>query len=184
MENNQNNQLSNKEQYELKRQERLGEQSRVERKRALKSKVKIALVVLVIVGVLGSGIWYFTTYPSKPRTNRQVALTCTTDMATQFHIHPNLTIIIKDVQLEVPANTGISNGCMNAIHTHDNSGTLHVESPEKRDFTLSDFFAVWGKDINSFGTNVKMTVNGQENTELEDYIMQDKDRIELRYEPR
>ena len=34
----------------------------------------------------------------------------------------------------------------------------------------------------SFGTNVKMTVNGKENTEYENYAMQDKDKIELRYE--
>jgi hypothetical protein len=29
---------------------------------------------------------------------------------------------------------------------------------------------------------LKMTVNGKENTEYENYIMQDKDKIELRFE--
>jgi topoisomerase-4 subunit A len=36
--------------------------------------------------------------------------------------------------------------------------------------------------IQSFGTNMKMTVNEEENTEYENYIMQDKDKIEIRYE--
>ena len=34
----------------------------------------------------------------------------------------------------------------------------------------------------SFGANMKMTVNGKENTEYENYIMRDKDKIELRFE--
>ena len=52
----------------------------------------------------------------------------------------------------------------------------------KEDITLARFFKVWGKDINSFGTNLTMTVNGKENTEYGNYLMQDKDKIELRYE--
>jgi len=47
---------------------------------------------------------------------------------------------------------------------------------------LSDFFAVWGKDMRSFGKNMKMTVNGQENTEYENYLMNDHDQIELIFE--
>src|SRR5712671_5401660 len=82
---------------------------------------------------------------SASRTNREVALLCTTDMATQFHIHPVLKIVINGQQQTIPANIGIRSNCMNSLHTHDDSGTLHVESPEKRDFTLADFFAVWGK---------------------------------------
>ncbi len=52
----------------------------------------------------------------------------------------------------------------------------------KENATLGQFLKNWGKDINSFGTNVKMTVNGEENLELENYVMQDKDRIELNYD--
>lgn len=34
----------------------------------------------------------------------------------------------------------------------------------------------------SFGSTVKMTVNGQENTELDNYPMQNGDKIKLEYE--
>lgn len=33
-----------------------------------------------------------------------------------------------------------------------------------------------------FGENMKMTVNGEENTEYENYIMRDKNNIELRFD--
>ena len=73
------------------------------------------------------------------------------------------------------------------IHTHDdsNQGIVHMEFQglvRKDNATLGQFLKGWGKDINSFGTNVKMTVNGQENAELENYVMQDQDKIELHYE--
>src|SRR5207244_304602 len=79
------------------------------------------------------------------KTNREVVLACTTDMATQFHIHPHLDIVILGQKQEIPADIGIVAGCMNPIHTHDQSGQIHIESPEKRDFILADFFAVWNK---------------------------------------
>ena len=47
---------------------------------------------------------------------------------------------------------------------------------------LGRFFEVWGKDFIELGPTVKMTVNGEENTELENYVMQDKDKIELRFD--
>jgi len=71
------------------------------------------------------------------------------------------------------------------VHTHDSTGVIHLEMSgliRKENITLGQFFKVWGKDIRSFGTNMTMTVNGKENTEYENYLMQDKDKIELRYE--
>ena len=35
--------------------------------------------------------------------------------------------------------------------------------------------------MRSFGTDMKMTVNGEENTEYDNYVMRDKDKIELRF---
>jgi len=36
--------------------------------------------------------------------------------------------------------------------------------------------------MNEFGTNMKMAVNGEENTEFGDYVMHDKDEIELNFD--
>lgn len=144
------------------------------------------IVIGALVVVVGIGILVVKIFPgSSPseRSNREVALGCTTDMATQFHIHPHLRIVKSGKDIIIPANIGIKPGCMNALHTHDTSGTIHVESPQKRDFALGDFFAVWNKSLEDFGTTTpRMTVNDAENTELLDYPMKDKDKIELYFE--
>lgn len=123
-------------------------------------------------------------------SNRQVALLCTTDMATQFHIHPILQIIINGEPQVIPANIGIKADCMNALHTHDTSDTLHVESPEKRDFTLADFFAVWGQPFSkdqilnykSDATHqISITVNGTPVDTYENTVLKDKDQIVITY---
>lgn len=112
-------------------------------------------------------------------------------MFTTFHIHPHLQIIINGQQQDIPANIGITLACMHPIHTHDASGTLHVESPEPKDFTLADFFAVWGK---TFTQNqifdsaidsshiIKVTVNGSPVDTYENTVLRDKDQIVVSYE--
>lgn len=104
---------------------------------------------------------------------------------TGIHWHPTLTIYVKGEQQEVSPNIGVGGGAMMPMHTHEPNGTIHTESAgivRKKDLMLSQFFKIWGRDMNSFGTNVKMTVNGEENTELGDYVIKDGDKIELRYE--
>jgi hypothetical protein len=45
----------------------------------------------------------------------------------------------------VPALIGIDPAVGFApLHVHDTSGVIHVESPTVRDYTLGEFFAVWG----------------------------------------
>ena len=71
------------------------------------------------------------------------------------------------------------------MHTHDSSGVIHLEFQgvvRKDSLKLGRFFEVWGKDFMEFGSSVKMTVNGEEKTELQNYILKDGDKIELRYE--
>jgi hypothetical protein len=65
---------------------------------------------------------------------------------TALHIHPQLAIFIDGGQVAVPANIGIepSGQTMAALHTHDDAGTIHVESPVVRKYTLGEFFDVWG----------------------------------------
>ena len=148
--------------------------------------------VMVFTGLLLAGLIYFNSRSSvSNKTTRQLALACTTEMATQFHIHPNLEIDINGQKQEIPANIGISGVCMNAIHTHDNSGLIHVESPEKRDFTLEDFFFIWGKtftkdqilDSKVDSTHVvRETVNGKDSQDYEKTVLHDGDKIIISYE--
>jgi hypothetical protein len=69
---------------------------------------------------------------------------------TVEHFHPRLTVIINGQQQVIPANIGIPLNTSGQpygyypIHTHDASGTIHVESTVVRTFHLHDFFDVWG----------------------------------------
>lgn len=66
-----------------------------------------------------------------------------------LHTHQHLTIYIRGQAVRVPANIGINEEerYIAPLHTHDTSGILHVESPEVKDFTLGQFFDVWGLNL-------------------------------------
>lgn len=103
-----------------------------------------------------------------------------------FHWHPELAFYVKGEKQEFPPNIGIG-AVHQPIHTHDDSGQgiVHLEFQglaRKQDVALGQFFKNWGKDMRTFGANMKMTVNGEENTEYENYVMRDKDKIELNFD--
>jgi hypothetical protein len=61
------------------------------------------------------------------------------------HIHQHLDVFVNGKKEPVPPSIGIFDGQFLAeLHTHDASGIMHVESQTKRDFTLGEFFGVWG----------------------------------------
>src|SRR5262249_7174395 len=95
------------------------------------------------------------------------------DTPLALHIHPHLTILIDGQAQVIPAGIGLGTDGDLPIHTHDATGTLHVESPILRDFLLQDFFTIWGQT--SLGQEVlqrltdpnrqlTVTVNGQPST--------------------
>ena len=65
---------------------------------------------------------------------------------TALHIHPQLWIFVGGAPVPVPAYIGIepSGQTMAALHTHDDSGLIHVESPVVRSYNLGEFFDTWG----------------------------------------
>ncbi len=101
-----------------------------------------------------------------------------------LHWHPSLDVYIKGVKQEIPQNLGLG-ALHQPMHTHEDVPIVHLEFAgivRSNDIKLGRFFSIWGKDMQSFGTNMRMTVNGKENTEYESYVMQDGDKIELRYD--
>lgn len=100
-----------------------------------------------------------------------------------MHWHPQLQIIVAGEKIEIPQNVGIG-AIHSPMHTHEDLPLIHLEFDglvRSDDIKLGQFFRIWDKDMNSFGTNMRMTVNGKENTEFGNYIMHDGDKIELHY---
>jgi hypothetical protein len=63
-----------------------------------------------------------------------------------LHIHQHLDIFVHDKRITIPADIGINydERFISPLHTHDRTGVIHVESDEVRDFTIGQFFDVWG----------------------------------------
>lgn len=113
-----------------------------------------------------------------------------------LHWHPKLAIYIKGEKQELADGIGLG-AVHQPLHTHTEDykeGVVHMEMQgvvTKDDTKLGNFFRIWGKEFNSTqifdkkngveGT-VRMTVNGKENTDFENYMMKEGDTIEIRYE--
>lgn len=111
---------------------------------------------------------------------------------TAVHIHPNLQVVVAGEQVEVPTDIGISQveQAMAALHTHDTAGTIHVESPVVRDYTLGQFFDTWGVRLTKTciggscaggGKELKAFVDGKPVADPRALKLVDEQRIVLAY---
>ncbi len=75
-----------------------------------------------------------------------IGLPALSEEGTVLHIHQHLDIFIEGKPIHVPAGIGINEaaGFISPIHTHDDTGIIHVESPTIQTFTLGQFFDIWG----------------------------------------
>jgi hypothetical protein len=106
-----------------------------------------------------------------------------------FHEHSNLRIFVNGTLLPIPVDVGIDREAqaVTSLHTHDTSGTIHMESGTAHDFTLGDFFDVWGVRFSErcLGAyceegdeTLQVFVGGQEMTRpIRDFVMDEGDVI-------
>jgi hypothetical protein len=73
----------------------------------------------------------------------------------ESHYHAHLTLLRDGKQVKVPALIGIDlqHQCLYWLHTHDATGIMHIESPDKRTYTLGQFFDVWHKALSRTQAN-------------------------------
>ncbi len=170
--------LTKKERKELRRQEKIEVKETAIQTRQTKKIVCWVGWSIFGIAVIAGFVWLVASAPKTPEGE--------TLSRNGFHWHPELTIYVKGEKQELPPNIGIG-AVHQPIHTHDdsNQGIVHMEFQglvRKENATLGQFLKNWDKDILSFGANTKMTVNGEESTEYENYVMRDKDKIELRFD--
>jgi len=67
---------------------------------------------------------------------------------TRFHLHTHIDIFVDGKAITIPKNIGIVPGeCLHWIHTHDETGIIHMESPINFNYTLGVFFDIWCKQF-------------------------------------
>jgi hypothetical protein len=113
----------------------------------------IAVVVIVVVGGHKPGKVLAVHPMAQGGTVDGVA--CQPTEQVVYHIHQHLAIFVNGTQQTVRAGIGIPGGtpaqgvvpggtCLYWLHTHDTSGIIHVESPTQKNYTLGQFFDIWG----------------------------------------
>jgi hypothetical protein len=108
-------------------------------------------------------------------------ITCLSQEGANLHIHTHLALFVAGKQIQIPQYIGFAQnaaipggGCLYWIHTHDQTGIIHVESPELNPpgggpYTLGMFFDIWGQPLSrngvaGFNGPVTAYVNGAQYT--------------------
>jgi hypothetical protein len=116
-------------------------------------------------------------------------------MTSSVHFHPLLKVYVSGKQMPVPADIGIDPTQdpmqMAGLHTHDTSGTIHVEGVTGA--RLGQFFRVWGVPLSATqlgpyraGANeaVRMWVDGKPSTAFGHLKLADGQRIVVSFGPK
>ncbi|MBU6486679.1 MAG: hypothetical protein KGQ57_02515 [Burkholderiales bacterium] len=109
-------------------------------------------ITLSYGGVVGTAFWPDGNTPSGGTGADVDGLTCAAGMSVNYHVHAHLAIINNGKWLALPKNIGILSSCDYEMHTHDQTGIIHIEAPSVKNFTLGAFFDIWGEPLTS--TNV------------------------------
>ena len=168
-------------------------------------KTKTIPSIIALVAIIGGLIWGNKIWSQSIKNSQAKKVEASGDLISMegIHWHPELTITIKGEKQVIPNNIGMGMQftgypqydpmmMMTNMHTHDDSGQLHWEvmkgPVKKEDVKLSQFFAIWGKKFTSScifdycnGPQGRLTfkVNGRDNPDFENYLVKDKDKIEI-----
>lgn len=152
---------------------------------------KVTVGVIAATLLLLGGIFVYATWRQKKEVSTPPGDVCVTHTGGGMHIHPQVDIYIENEKVTIPATIGITATCMRPVHTHDETGQIHIEFPQVRDFRLADFFSNWGQPFSKDQIMDKkvddqhqllMTVDGKTSEAFENLTMADHQRIEIRYE--
>jgi len=111
--------------------------------------------IFTIIAIISIVLLSFT---SVIKNNSSNALSTTTPIdgiicesleGSAFHIHARLDIFINGQNYTLPALIGINDDCLYWMHTHDETGIIHIESPIQKNFTLGQFFDIWKQTLNN-----------------------------------
>ncbi|HXV46623.1 MAG TPA: hypothetical protein VD736_08120 [Nitrososphaera sp.] len=103
--------------------------------------------------------------------------------------HVSLSILVNGQQALVPEGIGMSSELwhdhsldqygpsgISHMHTHDESGTIHIESTVEREYTVGEFLKVMGMDP---GAVTRTTVDGNEVVDFLNHEMKWGEKIQL-----
>lgn len=136
-----------------------------------------ALIALVIV------LFGFNIYGTYTKHTIARPMPCLDpDVFLEQHQHAVLQIVVDGVLEKIPTDIGITETCHTALHTHDDTGTIHVEAQDLHAYTLGEFFNVWQRPIERTGYTLTTFVDGKKYNKLpQNIVLQDQQQLLLSY---
>jgi hypothetical protein len=150
------------ERREMARRQRQELRRKMERARRNRRIASWAIVALAIAG----GVWLFTSGDDAPErrgplpgvltgpapwSNNTEQLGARLDRldlppgGNALHIHSHLALFVDGEPVAVPADIGLSQTEHSPLHSHDETGVVHIESANAGSiFTLGEYLDVWG----------------------------------------
>ena len=201
------------ERKEMARQER----EAVRKKIARAERTRRLVWILGIAAVVGVGVFLLlrpdeTQRPSGPLPGeltteapwdangneaqaRAEAIGLPPESPVVMHEHSNLQIFVHGEPEPVPTDIGIDTSddpaYIASLHTHDDTGTVHMESSVSRTFTVGEFFDIWGVRLTpscmgaycqDADNRLQVFVDGEEVTEnVRDVALDDQRVIVITY---
>ena len=133
----------------IKQKDRQNRASKAIRDKKIKRLVIIGVIVAAAIGI-GLAI-----ASSKALSGAGVSalaidgIQCNNVEQLVSHIHAHLDIFINGQPYTIPSQIGITDKCFYWLHTHDESGIIHIESPVAKDYTIGQFFDIWNKKFSN-----------------------------------
>jgi hypothetical protein len=112
----------------------------------------------------------------------------------KFHHHALLHIYVAGLLVPVAAKIGLEPGkhLESSLHTHDRTGIIHMEAAHPYNFTLGDFFSVWGVKLGPAqlgglsgygGDHLHFYLNGRPLSNPAAHVLHNNDSIVIGYGP-
>src|ERR671932_195529 len=134
----------------MKQKDRQNRASKVAREKKIKRFIVIGLIAAAAIGIgLAAASSKFLS-SSNASAQTIDGIQCNAAEQLVFHNHAHLDIYINGQPYTIPSQVGIVPGkCIYWLHTHDDTGIIHIESPVTRNFTLGQFFDIWKKKFSN-----------------------------------
>ena len=156
--------------------------------------------LVLLAAAVGLFVMYRMATPASATNSPIDSVTCDTGEHTRpddHHYHTHLSILYQGQEVSVPASIGIPTDgtCLYWLHTHDDTGLIHVEAPAAKDhgFTLGQFFDIWHKKLSptqvvdfkaSGDQQIKTWVDGQPYTgNPRDIVLKEHEAIVIEVGP-
>ena len=136
--------------YCMKSKDRRNRGSKVLREKKIKRVIVFGLIAVAAIGI-GLAVASSKLLAGSNASAQTIdGIQCNAVEQLVFHNHAHLDIFIDGQPYTVPSQVGIVPGkCIYWLHTHDDSGIIHIESPVTRNFTLGQFFDIWKKQFSN-----------------------------------